>query len=273
MAQFLTALGRRVCVVNLDPANETLPYTCNINISELISLHDVAETTDLGPNGGLIYCMEYLEKNLDWLEEQLAKFPDHYILFDCPGQVELYTHHKSVQYIVSQLQRKNYRLAVVHLVDSYYCNSATSYISVLLLTLSTMLQLEMPHVNVLSKIDLLAQYSNLDFNLDFYTEVMDLDYLHQYLDQSTPQFAKLNKAICGLIQDFSLVSFIPLNIQDKESVHQLVKVIDKTNGYVYGGLTEGNDSILTVADQSSDSNLFEDDFGFANPTNRFPDEP
>lgn len=140
--------------------------------------------------------MEYLEKNLDWLEDQLAKFPgifikkilriqleleliaDHYILFDCPGQVELYTHHKSVQYIVSQLQHKNYRLAgqptyssifsseltinlAVHLVDSYYCSNASSYVSVLLLTLSTMLQLEMPHVNVLSKIDLLTQYSSL----------------------------------------------------------------------------------------------------------------
>ena len=53
----------------------------------------------------------------------------------------------------------------------------------------------------------------IDFNLDFYTEVMDLNYLHQYLDQSSPQLVKLNKAICGLIQDFSLVSFIPLNIQ------------------------------------------------------------
>jgi len=251
MHQFLTGLGRRVCVVNLDPANgdNRLPYPCNVNIVNLISIEDVAAATDLGPNGGLIYCMEYLEKNLDWLEEQLSDYSDHYIIFDCPGQVELYSHHSSVHSIVEKLQRKNFRLAAVHLVDSYYCcnSGGSTFVSVLLLTLSTMLRLEMPHVNVLSKIDLLKQYGKLDFSLDFYTEVMDLSYLFQYLDVSTaPQFAKLNKAICNLVQDFSLVSFIPLNIQDKGSVSRLVAQIDKANGYVYGGLSQGNESIMQV---------------------------
>lgn len=34
-----------------------------------------------------------------------------------------------------------------------------------------MLHLELPHVNLLSKIDLIQQYGKLQFNLDFYTEV------------------------------------------------------------------------------------------------------
>lgn len=29
---------------------------------------------ELGPNGGLVYCMDYLEKNLDWLQEKLAPY-------------------------------------------------------------------------------------------------------------------------------------------------------------------------------------------------------
>jgi len=41
----------------------------------------------LGPNGGLMYCMEFLEKNMDWLMKQLSSYKDHYFLFDCPGQV------------------------------------------------------------------------------------------------------------------------------------------------------------------------------------------
>ena len=40
-----------------------------------------------------------------------------------------------------------------------------------------MLQLELPHVNVLSKVDLVEKYGKLDFNIDYYTEVQDLDYL------------------------------------------------------------------------------------------------
>lgn len=37
-----------------------------------------------------------------------------------------------------------------------------------------MLRLGLPHINVLSKIDLLPQYGNLPFSLDFYTEMLDL---------------------------------------------------------------------------------------------------
>lgn len=69
-------------------------------------------------------------------------------------------------------------------------------------------------VSIIYWSDIIILLIRIDFNLDFYTEVMDLDYLHQYLDQNTtPMLASLNKAICNLIKDFSLVSFIPLNIQ------------------------------------------------------------
>jgi hypothetical protein len=42
-----------------------------VNIEELIKLEDVMTQFGLGPNGGLVYCMDYLEKNIDWLEKKL----------------------------------------------------------------------------------------------------------------------------------------------------------------------------------------------------------
>lgn len=48
----------------------------------------------LGPNGGMLYCLEYLEANLDWLETELAKLKVDYVVFDLPGQVELSTDHQ-----------------------------------------------------------------------------------------------------------------------------------------------------------------------------------
>lgn len=45
------------------------------------------EEFELGPNGGLVYCMEYLLANFNWLEERLLALGSQYILFDCPGQV------------------------------------------------------------------------------------------------------------------------------------------------------------------------------------------
>lgn len=52
------SLGRSVHLFNLDPAAERFEYEPSIDLRELISLEDVMEEMDLGPNGGLIYCFE-----------------------------------------------------------------------------------------------------------------------------------------------------------------------------------------------------------------------
>lgn len=113
MCEFLTGFGRKVAVVNLDPANDSLSYNCAVDISTLITLNDVMENLKLGPNGGLIYCIEYLEKNIDWLEKKLKELKGYYFLFDCPGQVELYTHHTSVRNVVRQLEKWDFRVSEI----------------------------------------------------------------------------------------------------------------------------------------------------------------
>lgn len=59
------------------------------------SPHHVAGAPPSPPKKkGMLYCMEYLASNLDWLQEQLAAHAAggaSYFLFDCPGQVELFT--------------------------------------------------------------------------------------------------------------------------------------------------------------------------------------
>ncbi|NXU26971.1 GPN2 GTPase, partial [Thalassarche chlororhynchos] len=236
MQEFMGRIGRKVTVVNLDPANEAMPYQCAVDIAELITLPDVMENLKLGPNGGLIYCMEYLEANFDWLQEKLTAFRGHYYLFDCPGQVELYTHHDALKNVFAQLAKWNFRLAAVHLVDSHYCTDPGKFISVLCTSLSTMLHVELPHVNILSKMDLIEQYGKLAFNLDYYTEVLDLSYLVDHLasDPFFRNYRRLNEKLVEVIEDYSLVSFVPLNVQDKESMRQVMQAVDKANGYSFG---------------------------------------
>ncbi|PCH44661.1 hypothetical protein WOLCODRAFT_77417 [Wolfiporia cocos MD-104 SS10] len=232
--QLFTALGRPIAVVNLDPANEHIPYPCAVDIAQLITLDDAMAAHGLGPNGAMLFCIEYLEANIDWLEGELARLPpDAYVLFDLPGQVELSTNHESVRRVVRRLARAGFRLAAVHLCDAHYVTDAAKYVSVLMLSLRAMLHLELPHVNVLSKVDLIRQYGDLDFNLDFYTEVQDLSYLETALASASPRYAALNMAICGLIEDFGLVGFETLAVEDKESMLHLMRVIDKATGCVF----------------------------------------
>ncbi|KLO09210.1 hypothetical protein SCHPADRAFT_807392, partial [Schizopora paradoxa] len=238
--QLFTAIERPISIVNLDPANDALPYPCALDISSLITLEDVMQEHGLGPNGAMLYCMEYLQENFDWLEEGLkALGDDAYVVFDLPGQVELSTNHDSLKRIIQRLTKSGFRLAAVHLCDAHYITDASKYVSVLLLSLRTMLHLELPHINVLSKIDLLASYGELDFNLDFYTEVQDLSHLENVLSAASPRFAALNMAICTLIEEFSLVGFETLAVEDKESMLHLTRAIDRATGYIYVPASSG----------------------------------
>jgi hypothetical protein len=47
------------------------------------------EEMELGPNGSLLFCVEYLMQNQEWLKEQLDGVirQDDYVIFDCPGQI------------------------------------------------------------------------------------------------------------------------------------------------------------------------------------------
>jgi GTPase SAR1 family protein len=106
----MSAIGRKCSVVNLDPANDHTSYPCAIDVRDLVKLEEVMDEDNLGPNGGVLYALEELEHNMEWLEQGLSELGEDYVLFDCPGQVELYTHHSSLRNIFFRLQKLGYRV-------------------------------------------------------------------------------------------------------------------------------------------------------------------
>ena len=148
-------LKRNILVINLDPAAEKFKYECTVDIRDLISVDDVMELTKLGPNGGLVYAMEYLIENIDWLMDKVGALgEDDYVVFDCPGQLELYTHMDLMKRVIISLKRTGFNLCTVCLVDSTFLVDESKFFSGILMALSTMMSLELPHITVLSKCDL-----------------------------------------------------------------------------------------------------------------------
>lgn len=224
LQQHCESIGRSVHIVNLDPAAENFKYSVAIDIRELISLEDVMEELNLGPNGGLIYCMEHLEENLeDWLAEQLEDYlDDDYLVFDCPGQIELYSHIPVFRTFVDQLRRWNYNVCAVYLLDSQFVSDITKYLSGCMASLSAMVQLELPHVNVLTKMDLVTNKKEIEKFLDPDTRLLLAD-LNMRM---APRFAKLNKALAGLLDDYSMVNFLPLDNRKEKSMQYILSHID-----------------------------------------------
>ncbi|XP_006894779.1 PREDICTED: GPN-loop GTPase 3 [Elephantulus edwardii] len=205
MVQHCEALNRSVQVVNLDPAAEHFSYSVMADIRELIEVDDVMEDDSLrfGPNGGLVFCMEYFASNFDWLENCLGHAEDDYILFDCPGQIELYTHLPVMKQLVQHLQQWEFRV----------CG------------LSAMVSLEIPQVNIITKMDLLNKKAKKEIE-----KFLDPD-VYSLLKDSTgdlrsKKLKKLTKAICGLIDDYSMVRFLPFDQSDEESMNIVLQHID-----------------------------------------------
>ncbi|QBM86048.1 hypothetical protein METSCH_A06810 [Metschnikowia aff. pulcherrima] len=256
MHQFLSAIGRKSAVINLDPANDTLPYpSCSFDIRDYVDVEDIMETHNLGPNGGLMFAIESLKENA--MDEIMATWADlgrdTYLLFDCPGQVELFTHHTAFFQMFKRLEKSaDARLCVVSLVDSLYLTSPSLYVSVLLLSLRSMLQLDMPHVNVLSKIDKINSYGKLAMRLDYYTEAQDLDFLEEFIKEECPtvlgkNYVRLTQMISELVEDYNLVSFQVLAIENKQTMINLLQIIDKANGYAFGSTEVGGDLVWSQA--------------------------
>ena len=95
----------------------------------------------------------------------------------------------------------------------------------------------MLQVNVLSKFDLAEQYGEPELGMAFYLAAQGLDHLAAAAAaRLPPRFARLTEDLCGVVEDFGLVQFTPLAVEDAESMAALVALVDKANGFVFAGL-------------------------------------
>lgn len=221
---------RVVHIVNLDPAAEDFKYPVSIDIRELISVDDVAVELAMGPNGALVYCMEFLLKNVEWLEDKLEGYIDNdYLIFDLPGQIELYTHFPFMRSLIRKLESLDFRIQALYLLDSQFMADPAKFFGGCITALSAMVQLEVSHVNVLSKMDLVrdGREDRLDefFDTDVESLVTELSLV------TAPRYLKLNRAMGALLDDFKMVGFVPLDVSDEESIATLLLQADMALQY------------------------------------------
>ena len=169
-------------------------------------------------------------EHIEWLEEQLGDDDDDYIIFDCPGQIELYTHMTEMQQLISTLQKMNFHLCSVFILDSQFLVDGSKFLSGTMAALTVMINLELPHVNILSKMDLLSK--NARKQLEKYLEPDPHSLLAEMEnDPWREKYYKLTNALGSIIENYSLVKFYPLNIKDPESITDVKLIIDNIIQY------------------------------------------
>jgi len=236
---------------------------------------------------------------------------------DCPGQVELYTHVPIMRTILDRMQNQwgfsPGCMVSVFCVDATFCCDAQKMLSGQLLALSSMIALELPHINVLTKGDLLPErdieailnlesatqlwemeqdrtslfalprnmesvmimeddlvdgvYKDMDGNEEEEEEqqqsssteqeekesnndtnnennAQELQQQKEELQQQAEEVFRRRKLearrrqrhrltdnIAGLLDDYTMVGFVPLNINDEESIDHVLITVDHAIQY------------------------------------------
>jgi len=85
--------------------------------------------------------------------------------------------------------------------------------------------LEIPHINILSKMDLMkTQISKREMKR--YVDPDPALLLDDARKDTNEKFWKLNEKVVGLIEDFSMVSYLKLESGDEDSVGAILSYID-----------------------------------------------
>jgi len=144
--------------INLDPGVINLPYTPEVDIRDYITIEQLMEKYNLGPNGALIMAADLISTKLKEIINEIEDYDADYLLFDTPGQLELFAFRTAGPYIVKRINRiKDNRTLILYLVDSSLCYLPSSLVSVLLLGQAIHYRFLIPQIDVLSKIDILPQ--------------------------------------------------------------------------------------------------------------------
>jgi len=220
----LISIKNSVTIINLDPSIENLEYPDSIDIRDLVKIEDVMEEFSLGPNGGLIFCMEYFMDNLAWFDFQINLKNKNNLIFDLPGQIELYTHNSLIRDFSNYLKKTTeINLYSIFLMDCQFIGDLGKFFGGTITALCCMLSIEIPHYNVLTKIDLINHipYSVLEKFLFPCNELFSKE-LYEIMDR---KYRQLTKSLVKLLMDFSMVQFIPLDLTRPEQLNNFLDLL------------------------------------------------
>lgn len=137
--------------VNLDPGVSKLHYDPDVDVRELIDYYSIMEDYNLGPNGSLILANDLISTKIDEIQDRVQELNPDYVIVDTPGQIELFAFRSSGPYFISNFYSDS--KVALFTMDGTLATSPISFVSLMFLSQSIKLRLNIPQINVLTKRD------------------------------------------------------------------------------------------------------------------------
>lgn len=129
-----------------------LPYEPDVDIREFVDLESIMKSYSLGPNGALILATDLVASRLAEVQDKIDETTSDFVVIDTPGQIELFAFRESGPFIAKSLRGES--KVLLYLIDVMAASSPASFISLALLSAAVQLRMNLPQIQVLSKIDL-----------------------------------------------------------------------------------------------------------------------
>lgn len=153
LAEYYTGNGAFPAILNLDPGAEDLPYSCDVDVRDMVDVVSVMRNYGLGPNGAVVMANDIVASRIGQLQEEINAVNPDYLIVDTPGQIELFAYRVSGPLLARELAAE--QRVGIFLYDGVLVNGPANFVSISLLAASIRLRLGIPAVNVLTKSDLL----------------------------------------------------------------------------------------------------------------------
>eukprot|EP00731_Ephydatia_muelleri_P028565 Em0020g209a len=155
-------------VINLDPAVHEVPYPANIDIRDTVNYKEVMKKYGLGPNGGIVTALNLFTTRFNEVMNFIDKRSSEckYVIFDTPGQIEVFTWSASGA-IISESLASSYPTVIVYVLDSARCVSPVTFMSNMLYACSILYKMKLPFVVVMNKTDIVDHSFAVEWMKDF----------------------------------------------------------------------------------------------------------
>ncbi|RVD92046.1 ATP binding [Tubulinosema ratisbonensis] len=212
-------INRSFKVINLDPANIFDDFHYYSDIREFITVDEVQENTDLGPNTSLLYALKEMYDNIEELE--LDTFQEDFLVFDCPGQIELFSHSEIINDILNYVS-KFMKCSVIFVLDCFFISDPFKFVLGNMTGYLTALNFNVPRLNVLTKLDLFGKSIDV-------SEIGEI--VKKNIFTKNKKYNGATLKMLEFLEENHSIDYFNLFWDDEESLHEFIYAIDTLTEY------------------------------------------
>ena len=155
-------------IINLDPAVKNVPYSPYIDIRDTVDYKGVMKQYELGPNGAIVTSLNLFSTKFDDVLKFVSKHENEteYVIFDTPGQIEVFNWSASGP-IIAGVLASTYPTLIVYVVDTVRSNNTRTFMANMLYACSVLYKYKLPFIIAFNKTDITDCQFAIDWMTDF----------------------------------------------------------------------------------------------------------